>query len=238
MTAVFKFAKRGYVDDAVQYGRIRLNHVATFRASDGVGDGRSDSKELIESATVLDGEEVVSSDDPRFAGMFARRKGGVNVPTEIVVSADTVVFYDSGLLLCTSLDNSDDVFKEMKTKFGNDAAYEITDVEEFARRIELHLIYTEPHLVNIKARIARLIESPHENPEFKAAKLRFLRWELDQSRPLTVDCGPVNYYDQSRAESIAAIPPVDAFRKPVVYEWQREHRIVIRPYDAENFLDV
>ena len=72
----------------------------------------------------------------------------------------------------------------------------------------------------------------------EAATLKFLQRELEQNRPFSVECGPVSYFNQPRAGSIPAMPPVDPFRKPAVYEWQHEHRIVIRPYEAEDFLDV
>lgn len=70
MTTVFKLTKRQYAQAAVEHGQVRLTHSSFFRVSDGIDDDRSDPVELTTSADLLDGEEAISSDDPRFRGMF------------------------------------------------------------------------------------------------------------------------------------------------------------------------
>ena len=238
MTSTFKFTKRRYAQTAVERGQFRLSHVAGFRVSDGISGGRSDTAELTSSADILGGEETVLSDDPRLGGMFTYKKNGVAVPTEMVVSGASIELLDSGLLFCTSLDNSDDTFNRMRADFGAEAAYEITDVDEFAQRIQLHLAETEPHLEEAKSRVKRHLDMPHPMREFDEAMGRYLKWEMERQRPFVVDCGPVTYYDESRAGSISAMPPVDPFPKGKSYEWQREHRIVVRPYDIAGDLDI
>ena len=147
MTTVFKFTNRRYARAAVEHGQFRLSHAAGFRVSDGIGGGRSDPAELTMSADILGGEETVLSDDPQLGGIFTFIKNGVQVQTKMVVSGNSLVVFDSGLLFCASLEYSDELFNRMKVTFGVDAVYEIADVDEFARQIELLLADTEPHLV-------------------------------------------------------------------------------------------
>lgn len=117
MTTVFKFTKGRYAQAAVKYGQFRLSHAAGFRVSDGIGGGRSDPAELTTSADVLDGEETILSNDLRFDGLFTRIRNGVHVPTEIVVSGDSLEVLDSGLLFCASRDNSDDLIQPHEGDF-------------------------------------------------------------------------------------------------------------------------
>lgn len=238
MTTVFKFTKRQYAQAAVEEGRFRFSHAAEFRVSDGIADGRSDPKELTASADIFNGEETVSSNDPRFGGMFEFVMNGVDVPNQMVFTGGSLEVFDSGLLFCTALENSDDLFSRMQATFGAEAAYAISDVEEFARRIQVHLADTESHLAEIKARIQQHLDFPTQTEGFAEAIGRQLRRELEQKRPISVISRPVAYYDQPRAGSVAMMSSVDPFRKPTSYEWQREHRIVIRPYEVPGHLDI
>lgn len=102
--------------------------------------------------------------------MFTRIRNGVHVPTEIVVSGDSLEVLDSGLLFCASRDNSDDLFNRMRATFGAEAANEIADVDEFARQIQLYLAEAEPHLAKIQARTQSLRDSPHPMPGFECSQ--------------------------------------------------------------------
>lgn len=135
VTSVVKFTKRKYADAVVQRGELRLSHVSTFRIYDGMLDGRSDPGEMIASSNVLDGEETLMSTDPALAGLMTVVRGGEVVPTELTIVGETFHRIESGLLFCASLEYSDKLFADMAEKFGAEAAYEITDVEEFAKRI-------------------------------------------------------------------------------------------------------
>lgn len=238
MTTVFKFTKRQYAQAAVELGQFRLSHVAGFRVSDGISGGRSDPAELTSSANILNGEETILSNNPGFGGMFTYIKNGVHVSAEMVISGASIELFDSGLLFCTSLDNTDETFNRMRVDFGAEAAYEITDIDEFAQQIQVHLGETEPHLEEVKARIKRRLDLPHPMREFDEAMCRYLKWEMERKRTFVVDHGPVTYYDGPSAESVSAMPSVDPFRKAKSFEWQREHRIVVRPYDIAGDLDI
>jgi hypothetical protein len=236
VTFVFKFTKRKYVDDALHHGRFRFAHVSAFRVGDGVEDGRSDAGEMVARANVCGGEETVLSTDPRLEGRFTFRRAGDEVPVEIIMSGAVVEFFDSGMLFCALLDNSDELFQTMTSKFGADAAYEIIDVEEFARRIESHILDTGDHLDDVLSR--------HRHPnsslgaDFNEAMRRFQQHELDQQRDaFEVKCRPVTYVDRVDAPSIAEMVD-DPFQKPASYGWQREYRILLAALEGRDHYDI
>jgi hypothetical protein len=200
--------------------------------------GRSDAGELTTSATIRDGVETIASTDERFAGMFTVVRGGEIVDAELAVTGGSLTKFDSGLLYCTSLDNTDELFASMVHKFSVEAAYEIADIDEFAGRVLAWLREVEPHLQGAKADMQRQLNSPAPQPHFQAAMLRFRQRELEHLRPLTMHLGPVSYYDVSTSNSVADMPGVDPFRKPAGYAWQREHRIVITPFDCGDGVNV
>jgi hypothetical protein len=102
--------------------------------------------------------------------MFTRVRNGVHVPTEIVVSGDSLEVLHSDLLFCASRDNSDNLFNRMRATFGAEAANEIADVDEFARQIQLYLAEAEPHLAKIQARTQSLRDSPHPMSGFECSQ--------------------------------------------------------------------
>ncbi|MBI4935955.1 MAG: hypothetical protein HY828_18905 [Actinobacteria bacterium] len=194
--------------------------------------GRSDAGELTASATIHDGGETLSNTDERFAGMVTFVRGGERVGAELAVTGESLNMFESGLLYCTALDNSDELFASMVDKFGVDAAYEILDIDEFASRVLARLTEVEPHLRGAKADLQRLLDNPADDPEFQATMVRHRERVLDRLRPLTMRLGPVSYYDVPAAKNVAEMPGVDPFRKPAGYSWQREHRIVLTPFDC------
>lgn len=236
VTSVFKFTKRSHAEDAVLHGRFRFNHVSSFRVSEGVEDGRSDADEMVTRANVLDGEETVLSTDPHFDGMFVQRRAGKVVPMEMTLSGAEVQFIDSGMLFCASLDNSDDMFEMMKSKFNAEAAYEIVDVQEFARRIESHILDTGDHLHDFI--------SPHRptnssiGADFAEALRRHEQWERDRrAASFKVDSRPVTYVDRIVAPSVAEVAH-DPFQKPASYAWQREYRILITAFEGRDHYEI
>lgn len=170
--------------------------------------------------------------------MFTVVRGGETVEHEIAVTGGSLTMFNSGLLYCTSLANTDELFASMVDKFGIDAAFEIADIDEFARLILALLSEAEPHLQGAKADIQRLRDKPEPDPEFQAAMLRYHERELEHLQLLTMQVGPVSYYDTSPADSVADMPGVDPFSKPSDYAWQREHRIVITPFECGDGVDV
>lgn len=130
----YKFIASKYAK-AFERGEIRISPAWTFREDDGIVAGRSDPLELAQ-VTMIGGELRVGAgsifNPPAFYSVGAN---GEKIGLDLIMTGDTAIVYHGAALFCMSRDFDDAILARMATDFGNDAAFEIADVTEFAKLI-------------------------------------------------------------------------------------------------------
>ena len=131
----YKFVSSQYAETLGQ-GSVRITPAHLFRSADGFDDGRADPKELIASARPKGGAFTIRSDHPALPDdMFVFIKGGKRVHHEMEMHGAQIDFIDNALLYCFSSRIEDMLCAQMRSTFGADALFEISDVESFGNYI-------------------------------------------------------------------------------------------------------
>jgi hypothetical protein len=126
----YKFLPKQYAEDFAA-GNIRISAAHLYRVDDGFDDGRSDTMELITPATIENGAEIINTSHSAFLDFFTVVRGGKQVHLDIEVCGDAVQVIDNAYLFCLTTDFNRSIIKQMNSKFGADAAFQITDLEAF-----------------------------------------------------------------------------------------------------------
>lgn len=144
----YKFVSSQYAE-IVGQGCVRITPAHLFRPVDGFNDGRADPMELISSARPRGGTFTIRSDHPALPDdMFVVIKGGKRVHQEIVMHGAQIDFIDNALLYCFSSRIDDMLCRRMKSTFGADALFEISDVDSFGQILSCHPLLAERTFVS------------------------------------------------------------------------------------------
>ena len=137
----YKFVSTRFAE-AIGQGSIRITPAHLFRPADGYDDGRADPMELIASAQPIDGAFTIASDHPALPEeMFVFIKGGKRVHHEVVIHGAQIDFIDNALLYCFSSEIDDALCAQMRSTFGADALFEISDIESFGQILNCHPMF-------------------------------------------------------------------------------------------------
>lgn len=134
----YKFTKSIFLPN-IEKGKVFISPAHEMRVADSHSDGRSDPNELIKTANIPNGEEIVRSDHPALPpDMFVFIRGGVREHMDFVMGGGQFSIIDNALIYCLSTKFNNDICNRMLEKFGYDAAFEISDVEKFGQIVSQH----------------------------------------------------------------------------------------------------
>lgn len=133
----YKYVNTKFADDFAS-GVVRITAAHIFRPLDGQDDGRSDRLELINSASIAGGVEVIDGRHPLLADFFHVVRNGKRIFEDLTVIGESMQIIDNGFLLCLSTTESAEVRASMAEKFNAEAVFGITDLQAFC--IELRSI--------------------------------------------------------------------------------------------------
>ena len=128
----YKFVPAKFAADFAS-GIVRVSPAHEFRRPDGKDGGQSDPYELADLGKV-DGDGVLDISHILHPGTwFLRQPDGnwQNMPVQ--VTGDTIVKYRDGAFFCMSNTDDAETRTRMRSEFGADAVFEISDVYELAR---------------------------------------------------------------------------------------------------------